>query len=83
MEGATPGPGAYAKEDTAFITEQHDRQFGRFEGGFGSASDRFPHKSSQYSADVGPGAYEVEPHPNPNGDDKTPNPNRNRTGFEP
>jgi len=59
--GATPGPGAYTKEDTGFLSQQQDRQFGRFEGGFGSGSERFQAASQAYSADVGPGAYEVNP----------------------
>jgi len=63
MEGATPGPGSYTGDDTGFLSAQQDRHFGRFEGGFGSATDRFPQAVQQYSADVGPGAYESRPDP--------------------
>jgi len=64
LVGATPGPGSYTKEETGFIAAQHDRQFGRFEGGFGSAVDRFNQVGQpNSSAEVGPGAYEVGPEP--------------------
>ena len=58
-----PGPGAYQKEDTGFLSAQQDKQFGRFEGGFGSVSERFQDGKQQYSADLGPGAYEAVPDP--------------------
>merc|ERR1711998_718785 len=63
VDGAAPGPGSYTKEDTGFLSAQQDRQFGRFEGGFGSGSERFQGQKQPYSADLGPGAYDTVPDP--------------------
>jgi len=63
MAAGTPGPGSYTQEDTGFLSQQQDKQFGRFEGGFGSVSERFREGKQQYSADIGPGAYDAVPDP--------------------